>query len=52
MYGTSEIYIRLYNSFLGKVDKMKYPKVSQENRFELQDIKSVKKSIFSSFLLF
>jgi hypothetical protein len=42
LYGNSELYIRPYNSFLAKVDKIKYPKVSQEYRFELQDIKSVK----------
>lgn len=28
--------------FLSKVDKVKYPNVKQEYRFELQDIKSVK----------
>lgn len=42
LYGDSELYIRSYNSFLGKVDKVKYPKVAQEYRFELQDINSVK----------
>ena len=43
LYGETELYVRPYNSFMGKVDRTKYPKVSQEYRFELQDIKSVKK---------
>lgn len=42
LYGNSELYIRPYNSFLGKVNRVKYPNVTQEYRFELQDIKSVK----------
>lgn len=42
LYGNSELYIRPYDMFLSKVDKVKYPNVKQEYRFELQDIKSVK----------
>ena len=42
LYGEGELYIRPMDMFLSKVDKEKYPKVKQEYRFELQDIKSVK----------
>ena len=35
-------YVRPYEMFTSKVDKIKYPNVKQEFRFELQDIKSVK----------
>lgn len=42
LYGTNELYIRPMEMFLSKVDKQKYPKVKQEYRFELQNIKSVK----------
>jgi len=30
--------------FLSKVDKVKYPEVKQEYRFELQNIKSVRET--------
>ena len=43
LYGESDLYIRPYNSFMGKVNKAKYPNVTQEYRFELQNINSVKK---------
>lgn len=43
LYDNSELYVRPYNSFLAKVDKTKYPKASQEYRFELQDIKNIAK---------
>lgn len=43
LYGESELYARPYDMFLEKVDKIKYPDVVQEYRFELQNIKSVKK---------
>lgn len=42
LYGDSKLYVRPYDMFLSKVDKEKYPDVSQVYRFELQDIKSVK----------
>lgn len=40
LYGDGKLYVRPYNMFISKVDKEKYPDVSQEYRFELQDIKS------------
>ena len=42
LYGESELYVRPYNSFLGKVNRAKYPNATQEYRFELQNINSVK----------
>ncbi len=42
LYGTNGLYIRPMEMFLSKVDKVKYPDVKQEYRFELQNIKSVK----------
>lgn len=41
LYGNSELYIRPLEMFMSKVDKIKYPKVEQEYRFQLQDISSV-----------
>ena len=44
LYGdTSMVYLRPYEMFLEKTDKVKYPNVKQENRFELQSIDSVAK---------
>jgi len=40
LYGVNELYIRPYDMFTSKVDKVKYPNVLQEYRFELQDIDS------------
>lgn len=40
LYGNNELYIRPYDMFTSKVDKVKYPEVKQEYRFELQDIES------------
>ena len=42
LYGDNGLYIRPYDMFMSKVDREKYPDVSQEYRFELQEIKSVK----------
>lgn len=42
LYGNNDLYIRPYDMFISKVDKDKYPNVTQEYRFELQNIKSVK----------
>ena len=43
LYGDNELYIRPYDMFLSPVDREKYPDVEQENRFQLQDIKTVVK---------
>ena len=42
LYGETGLYARPYEMFTEKVDKVKYPDVLQEYRFELQNIKSVK----------
>lgn len=42
LYGDTGLYIRPYDMFMSKVNKEKYPDVTQEYRFELQDVKSVK----------
>ncbi len=41
LYGSGLRYVRPYEMFLEKVDKVKYPNAEQEYRFELQDIESV-----------
>lgn len=43
LYGENILYARPYDIFISKVDRDKYPDVKQEYRFQLQDIKSVKK---------
>ncbi len=40
LYGDGTLYARDKGMFLSKVDKKKYPKVNQEYRFQLQEIKS------------
>ena len=40
LYGNNELYIRPYDMFMSKVDKVKHPNVTQEYRFELQNIES------------
>ena len=36
LYGNNELFVRSYDMFMSKVDKIKYPNVTQEYRFELQ----------------
>lgn len=44
LYGDGGLYVRPYDMFMSKVDKVKYPDVKQEYRFELQNIKSKNKN--------
>ena len=41
LYGDGSLYVRPYDMFISKVDKEKYPNVSQEYRFQIQEISSV-----------
>ena len=43
LYGDCRRYVRPYGMFISKVDKVKYPDVKQEYRFEPVSIESVKK---------
>ncbi len=43
LYEDGKLYVRPKKMFLSKVDKKKYPNVSQEYRFELQEIESKNK---------
>ena len=40
LYGNGLRYVRPYEMFLSKVDKVKYPEIEQEYRFQLQDLES------------
>ena len=41
LYGDGTRYVRSYDMFASRVDKVKYPNVQQEDRFELQNIESL-----------
>lgn len=43
LYGDAPLYARPYSSFVAKVDRQKYPNVTQEYRFELQVIEEKNK---------
>ena len=40
LYGDGGLWVRPLSMFLSKVDRDKYPEVSQEDRFQLQEIPS------------
>ena len=41
LYGRGLRYVRPYEMFASKVDKIKYPTIEQEYRFQLQELESV-----------
>ncbi|MBQ8522145.1 MAG: DUF1653 domain-containing protein [Clostridia bacterium] len=43
LYGDGTRYVRPYDMFASRVDRVKYPNVKQEDRFELQEIESLNK---------
>lgn len=43
LYGENTLFVGDYDMFLSEVDHVKYPDIKQKYRFELQDIKSIKK---------
>lgn len=44
LYENAPLWVRPIDDFLGKVNKVKYPNIAQEYKYELQDIKSVRKN--------
>ena len=43
LYGDGKRYVRPYDMFASRVDRVKYPNVKQEDRFELQEIETLNK---------
>ena len=43
LYGDGTRYVRPYDMFASRVDRVKYPNVKQEDRFELQEIETLNK---------
>lgn len=43
LYGDNTLFIRPYQDFISKVDRQKYPEISQVYRFEFQNIQSNRK---------
>ena len=42
LYDDGELFVRPLESFLEPIDRTKYPNVTQQQRFELMDIKTVR----------
>lgn len=43
LYDDGKRYVRPYDMFASRVDRVKYPNVKQEYRFELQEIETLNK---------
>ena len=41
LYGEGQLYIRSYDDFASLVNSEKYPHITQQYKFELQEIKSI-----------
>lgn len=46
LYGNQELYVRPLDLFTDKTDKVKYPDVDQDFRFELQNIGSARNEFY------